>query len=1034
MLTSIVAFSVRHAGVITALAIAWVFYGILTLSKSQFDVFPEFAPPQVTIQTEAPGLSPEDVETLVTRPIENAVNGVSGIESLRSNSIPGLSVVKVTFDPGADIFRARQLVSENLSGLAAQLPQGVKPPVITPLTSSTSVVLEAGLTSDTRSLMELRDSADWVIKPRLLSVPGVAKVAVFGGEVRQLQVQLKPEQLTRYNLSLDEAISAVRRVTGVQGAGFVDTANQRILLQTEANTNDAAAVGEAPLVHGTGQAVDLNIAVKDIADVVEGAEPRVGAAAIMGKEGVVLQVSDQFGANTREVTARLEAAFRDLEPILLAQRIALNARLFRPADFIDTAIGNIEFDLLLGAALVIAVLFLFLAHVRSAFISAVTIPLSLLSGVVILRYFNITLNTLTLGGLAIAIGQVVDDGVIGVENILRRLRKNEEAKLGKPRLQTIVDACVEVRRPVVFATMAVFLVFIPVLTLSGLAGRLFAPLGLAYIAAIFASLVVALTVTPALARLLIGERGAESHESLLAGWLKSNYVALLSAISRAPGGLIAFVGALMVVSVAVLPFFQGKFIPEMREGHFIVHMSAVPGTSLEESLRIGHNVTEALLRLSFVRSVSQRVGRAEKADDTWGTHYSEFNVDLKPLKGEDADQSQFKIRQRLAQFPGVNFAVKPFLTERVEETLSGYTAQGALNVYGLELDTIDRIAARIASVLREVPGAANVQLQSPPGTPQLFIALKPDQLAYWGLNADDLLTAIRVAFQGETVSQIYRGAQVIDVSVVLAPTARKSVTQVGDLPIKAPSGSVVKLSQLANVTVRAGRYTVLHDGARRVQTITFDVGGRDIAGFSEEAQQQIRAKVALPAGVYFAFAGTGEAQSRAQRDLLFYSVLAALAVVALIAIAMTTGRNLLLIVANLPFSLAGGILVVLMTGGILTLGAMVGFITVFGISLSNSILMIAHFEHLVREEGQRWNFETMLRGASERLLPILMTATVTGLGLLPLALGSGDPGREIDGPMAVVILGGLASSTLLNLCVLPGLAWRFARFGAPVIS
>ncbi len=1028
ILREIVSFSVRHAGVVAGLAVAALIYGSFSLSKAQYDVFPEFAPPQVVIQAEAPGLSPEQVEMLVTQPIENSVNGVSGIESLRSSSIQGLSLIKITFNPGSDIHLNRQAVAERLSAVAGQLPQGIQPPVLTPLTSSTSIMLAVGLSSQSKSLQDIRTQADWVVKQRLLAVPGVAKVSVFGGEVRQLQIQLKPEQLKRYNLSPAEVVDAARRATGVQGAGFIDTPNQRIVIQTDGQASTTEALTRTVLLHGTGENIDLNITLDDVAIVAEGREPRLGAASIMGKEGVMLLVSSQYGANTRQVTHEVEKALEEISPTLKMADITLSPDLFRPANFIETAIGNIKTDLFLGAAFVVIILFIFLSNVKSALISATAIPLSLMTAVVVLNQFGYTLNTMTLGGLAIAIGAVVDDAVIDVENILRRLRESHRLQLNESRLQTILNASLEVRSAVVFATVAVIVVFLPVLTMSGLGGRLFAPLAIANIAAMLASLIVALTVTPALSMLLIRHQDTETPEPRFTVWIKDRYVRTLTAFSHAPGKMLLCVCVLFLGSLAALPFFEEKFIPELREGHFIVHMSAIPGTSLDESLRIGNRVTEGLLKLPFVRLVSQRAGRAEKADDVWGTHYSEFEVDLKPLTGEDAEGSQFEIRKVLAQFPGVNFAVKPFLTERVEETLSGYTAEGVLNIYGLELDTIDKLAAQILPIVQSMPGAANVQLQSPPGTPQLNIRLKPDALYYFGLNAVDVLSAIRVAYQGETVSQVYRGNQVIDVSVVLAPSARMSMVQVGDLPIKTPSGSIVPLSKLAEIGMSAGRYVVLRDGARRVQTITFDVGGKDLSSFIAETNKKLSESITFPPGSYIAFGGAAEAQAKAQRDLLINSALAGLAIIALLAILMRNGRNLGLILLNLPFAMVGGVLAVVMTGGILTLGAMVGFVTLFGISLRNSVMMMSHFEHLVLAEDQPWNMQTALRGASERLLPIIMTALVTALGLLPLAISSGDPGREIEGPMAIVILGGLCTSTLLNLLVLPALALRFARF------
>lgn len=1031
MLHSIISFSTRHAWVVAGIGLAMLFYGLFSANKAQYDVFPEFVPPLVTVQTEAPGLSPEQVETQVTQPIENALNGMAGIETLRSSSIQGLSLIKVIFIPGSDIYLVRQMVSERLAEISSHLPQGVLSPAMTPLTSSTSDVLLIGLLSEKKSLMELREKAYWLIRQRLLAVPGVANVTVFGGYVRQIQIQVKPEQLVRYSLSVAEVMDAVKRATGIQGGGFIDTANQRIILHTDSNSNTAGTIANIALLRGSGESIDLNISLKDVADVTEAAEPRYGAASIMGKEGVMLLVSSQYGASTLEVTKLVETALKELQPTLESENITLYPDLFRPANFIETATSNIKDDLIIGAVLVVLVLFVFLNHARSALISATAIPLSLISAVAILQHLGFTLNTMTLGGLAIAIGAVVDDAVINVENILRRLQETNNGNSGKSRIATITSATYEVQGAVVFATLAIVLVFLPIISLPGLGGRLFMPLGLANVFAILVSLLMAITVTPALCVLLLRDRDTMDYESRFVRWLKSSYVRFLAAISNAPGMLLLVTSIALIGALITMPFFRSQFIPDLREGHFIMHMSEVPGTSLDASIRLGTNVSEALLKLPFVRSVAQHAGRAEKADDVFGTHYSEFDIDLKPLKGAQTEQAQTEIGKVLAQFPGASFTLNTFLTDRVEETISGYTAQNVLNIYGLDLDSIDIAAAAILPVLRSMHGIANVQQQSIPNTPELSIRLKPEALSYWGLQPVDVLSAINIAYQGQPVSQIFRGSQVIDVSVILSPGERKSVIQVSDLPLKAPSGTMVKLSQVADIVMGSGRYSVLHEGSRRVQTITFDIGkGLDTNRFTVAARQEIGQKVTMPQGTYIEFTGTAETENETKKGLLVYSLLAAIGIIALLAIVTGSRNNVLLILLNIPFALAGGVLAVLMMGGVLSLGALVGFITLFGISLRNSVMMISHFEHLVSKEGQQWNFDTMLRGASERLLPVMMTAIVTALGLLPLALGSGAPGREIEGPMAIVILGGLITSTVLNLCVLPGLAWQFARFEA----
>ena len=1025
LLRRVIGFSLQFRGVVLILAAVLIGFGLFSLSRAKYDVFPEFAPPQVVIQTEAPGLASEQVEVLVTQPVENSINGVAGIESLRSSSIQGLSVVTATFGANSDIYRNRQVISERLTSLAGQLPQGVQAPVMTPLTSSTSVVLAIGLTSDKRSLMELRTVADWTIRQRLLAVPGVAKVAVFGGEAKQLQIQIRPDRLIRFRLSLAEVLSAARNATGVRGAGFIDNPNQRIVLQSEGQQLTPRALAQTVVLHQNGS----NVTLGDVADIAEAPEPLIGEASIMGKPGVQMVVSEQYGANTLDVTKRVESALQELRPAVEAQGIALTGDLFRPANFIQVATDHVRNSLAIGAVLVVVVLFLFLFNFRTALISIAAIPLSLLMAVMVMEYLGYSLNTMTLGGLAIAIGLLVDDAVIVVENIFRRLRENGDGPDAKPALPIVLTAAWEVRSAVVYATLAIALVFVPVLTMSGVAGRLFAPLGVAYIVATLASLLVALTVTPALSLTLLTGRRLAEHEPPVVRWSKAKYSALLGRVERHHKGVVIGIVVMTLATLATLPYFGGGFIPELKEGHFIVHMSAVPGTSLQESQRLGRQVTLELLKLPFVRAVGQRAGRAEKADDTWGTHYSEINVDLKPLQGDAAETAQADIRKALAAFPGVNFAVKTFLTERVEETLSGYTASVVVNVYGNDLDMLDANAQDVAKALGRVPGATEIQVQSPPGSPQLMVKLRPDQIARWGLTSVEVLDAIRTAFDGESVGQTYDGNRVFGVSAILVPSRRRTIDDIGALPLRNPDGTYVSLRQVAHLYETSGRYIVLHNGARRVQTITANVSGRDVNSFVSDAKSLLASSVKLPAGSYVEFTGAAAAQAQSTHDLIVHSLLAGIALVLLLSLVMGSTRNLMLVLVNLPFALVGGILAVFAGGGWLSIGSMVGFVTLFGITLRNSIMMMSHYEHLVIDEGLTWGPEAAIRGASERLSPILMTALVTALGLLPLAIGSGDPGREIEGPMALVILGGLVTSTALNLLVLPGLALRYARFG-----
>ncbi|WGS01687.1 efflux RND transporter permease subunit [Bradyrhizobium sp. ISRA443] len=1021
---AILAWAIRFRGIVVALACVLVAYGVYGLGRAKYDVFPEFAPPQVSIQTEAVGLTPEQVEVLVTRPIENAISGVPGVRTLRSTSIQGLSVVTVFFNSSSDIYRDRQVVAERLAAAAQQLPQGVQAPVMTPLTSSTSRMLVVGLTSETRSLMELRTVADWTVRLRLLAVPGVASVTVFGGDKRSIQIQVHPDELIRYGLTLNDVLTAARRSTGVRGSGFIDTRNQRIVFQTEGQSLKPDAIARTVLLSRGAASVTLG----NVADVVDAPVPPIGGAEIGGKPGVILNLAEQYSADTLKVTQDVEAALEELRPGLAADGITLHGDLFRPANFINVATSNVRDSLVLGGILVIVVLFLFLFDMRTAAISCAAIPLSLFAATLILERMGASLDTMTLGGLAIAIGVVVDDAVIDVENIVRRLRENRRLPEPRPFAQVVLDATLEVRGAVVYATFAVILVVLPVMTLSGAVGRLFAPLGLAYATAVMASLVVALTVTPALSMALLPGRIPASDPPVIR-WVRAGYQGLLRKLAEWPRTLITAAAALTIAGCAALPFFGRGLIPELKEGHFVVHLATVPGTSIEGSLQVGARIADALLKLPEVRSVAQRAGRAEESEDTFGPHYSELEVALKPgLSGDDTEKAEADIRRTLAGFVGVSASVMTFLTERIEETLSGYTAAVVVNIFGNDLDLLDRKAQEIAQVLNEVPGATDVQVQSPPGLPQLTIRLRNPDLERWGFDAVEVLELIRTAYQGDVVGQTYEGNQVFDVMTILDAASRDNIAKVGDLPLRSPSGVYVTLRQIADIYQSSGRYQVVHEGARRVQTVTANVTGTDVVSYVRAAKAMIASKIHLPSGAYLQFAGAAEAQSRSQRDLIVNSLIATIGIVLLLSVVTRNWRNLLLVLANLPFALVGGVLAVFATGGVLTLGGMVGFITLFGISLRNSILMIAHYEHLVEVEGWAWGLEAAIAGAADRLTPILMTSIVTGLGILPLAIGMNEPGREIQGPMAIVILGGLVTSMALNLIVLPTLALRYGRF------
>jgi CzcA family heavy metal efflux pump len=1009
--------------VVVVLACVLAGYGLYVAAHSKLDVFPEFAPPIIVIQTEARGMTSEQVEQLVTRPIENGINGVPRLESLRSESIQGLSAVTAVFSRDADVYRARQVVSERLTQVGAELPQGVGPPKMGPLTSSTSLMLVTGLVSSNRTGMELRTFADWTMRPRLLSVPGVAKVDVFGGEVRQLQIQVKPDKLLAFGVDFEDVLNAGRKATGIRGAGFVEDRNDRTLIRTEGQSITAKEIGDLMLVSHDGGSVRLS----DVAEVVDGAEPKLGDSQVMGQPAVLLEVFSQYEANTMDVTTAVERALSEMKPLLESEGIAMYPRLFRPAGFIEASLRNINLSLLMGGGLVVVVLFLFLLDLRTAFVSFTAIPLSLLAGLIVLDHFGATLNTLTLGGFAIAIGVVVDDAVVDVENIIRRLRQNWSLAEPRSTLMVVLDASLEVRGAVVYATFIEVLVFAPVLLMGGVEGRLFAPLGIAFVLATLASLAVALTVTPALCYLLLSKMEAHKEPRYVT-WLKGRHRAILEGVSRRPRTVTGLVLATCAVGAATLPFFGGEFLPEFREGHFIVHMAALPGTSLTESMRIGKAVSEELLKNPHIKYVSQQAGRAEQGEDTWGPHYSELHLELEPLSGEESEKVEAEIRQTLGRFPGLTFKVLPFLAERMEETISGTTAQFVVNIFGDDLNLLDRKAEEVRAVLSQVKGGVDVQMESQPGMPEMVAHLRRERMLRLGFRPVDVLETIQTAYQGNVVAQTYEGNKVFDVAVLLHPSARRNTDALGELMVRSGQGLRVPLKEIAELYSGDSRYVVPHDGARRRQQVTCNIAARDTSGFANEVKREIAKKVPLPTGMYFAYSGSAEAQKKSRRDLMARSAVAAVGIVLLLGVEFGMGRNLLLILTNLPFALVGGVLAVFATGGLLSIGSLVGFVTLFGVTMRNSIMMISHFEHLVAKEGMRWGLEAAIRGASERLVPILMTALVTGLGLLPLAVGTGEAGREIEGPMAIVILGGLATSTVLNLLVLPTMALRFGRF------
>lgn len=1016
MLGRLVRWCLRYPWMVVGASLLLLLFGIVVVERASYDVFPEFVPAQVTVQTEAPGLVAEQVEALVTRPLENAINGANGVEAVRSDSAQGLSVIRVVFREGSEPLRARQIIAEALAGATGALPAGVSAPRLSPLTSSTMDLIKVGLVSDRLDQRELRAFADWTLRPRMLATRGVAGATVYGSAESRFEVRLRPDELTARQVSLNEVSNAIASLTAVRGGGFAETANQRILVRPSNGSIDAAALGNALIPTGNGG----SIALRDIADIVLVAGPQFGDALVMGHPGVLVSLSSQYGANTLEATRAVEATLADMRPVFAAQGIRVYPALHRPANFIETALHGMSIDLLIGAVMIGLVLFAFLRNLRVALIAFVSIPLSLLAALIVLDRMGQTINTMTLGGLTVALGVVVDDAVVGVENIVRRLRGASPAG----RRAIISDATVEVRAPVVYATYLLALTIAPILFLTGLQGAFFAPLALSFLLAVLASLAVAVTITPALALILLGKTEPHPEPAFILR-AKDWHRRKLEAICRNPRRVAVATLVTSLIGIAGLMVFGGELLPAFREGHYVLKVNGPVGASMGWMRETGTNLSKDLLAIPGIATVEQQIGRAETGEDPFPPNQSEVHVELKPGGAGNEDRTLLAIRTTLDTYPALQSATLTFLGDRIGESLSGETAQFAVSIYGPDLDALDRAASDIARAVSDVPGAADVKVKSPPGTPVLAIVLDPRRMAAHSVTPADANDAIEIAFQGHVAGEVAEADRITDVALVLPPELRRDPESIAGLLVRSSDGATVRLVDIASISLEEGRSTIAREGGQRRQVVTANPTRKDAAGFASDARAAIAGKVKLPPGVSLSFSGVAEGQKAATRQIGFNVAIAGIAIVALLILAFGGWRPAALILAGTPFALVGGVALIAMSGGVLSLGALVGFVTLFGIAARNAILLVSHVDHLVEEEGMTFDLTAVLRATEERVTPILMTALVTALGLLPLALESGQSGREVQGPMALVILGGLFTSTLMSLLLLPALILQF---------
>jgi CzcA family heavy metal efflux pump len=1020
MLNRIIQWSLQNRLLVMIAASALLIYGGIVTMRSTIDVFPDLTAPAVTIVTESHGLAPEEVESLVTLPIESAMNGTAGVHRVRSNSAIGISLVFVEFDFGTDIFRARQLVTEKLQQV--RMPEGVSPPLLGPISSTMGEIMMLSMTGKATSSMEVRSLADWVVRPRLLGVPGVSQVVIIGGEKKQFQVLVDPAKIADYGLTLEQVTEAVAASNANASGGFLERPNEEFLIRGRARVNSPEDIANSVIAVRDGTPV----LVGNVAKVQVGPAQRRGDGGFNMQPAVVATIQKQPNANTLEVTDAIEKTLGDLKASLPPD-VVIDTKAFQQADFIRRAIGNVKLSLIEGGVMVTVVLFLFLWNFRTTFVSLTAIPLSLVTALLVMSYFGITVNTMTLGGLAIAIGALVDDAIIDVENVFRRLKQNEHSTSRESVLTVVFKASSEIRNSILFATLIIVLVFLPLFSLGGFEGRMFAPLAFAYIISITASLIVALTVTPVLCYYLLGHSRLlhDERDSRLVAYLKRHYAHILNWTLRHPYKIIGTSATMLLVAVLLFPFMGREFLPPFNEGSYNVLATLPPGTSLQESVRIGNVVDRTLHEVPEVFSTTRRTGRAEADEHAAGVNANELEVVLKE-SDRSHEEVTADVREKLSRIPGIDVEVGQPISHRIDHLLSGTRAQVAIKLFGPDLATLRTKAAEIRDQMAGVPGIVDLIIEPQVGVPQVQINMKRQAAAAVGLRAIDLAETVGTAFNGHVASQVLEEQRTYDVLVRHDDASRESFASIESTLIDTPTGARIPIAQIAEVRLDQGPNTINRENVQRRIIIQANVADRDLGSVIEDVRAAIAQKVQLPQGYFVQYGGQFESQEKASRQIMLLSLVAIGGIFLLLYIALKSVRSAFLVMANLPLALIGGVVVVFLSGGTLSIASLVGFITLFGIATRNGIMLISHYSHLMTEEGVGFR-EAIVQGSMERLSPILMTALVTGVGLIPLALGVGEPGKEIQQPMAVVILGGIFTSTFLNMIVIPALYLKYGR-------
>jgi CzcA family heavy metal efflux pump len=1020
----LVSTSLRLRVAVLALSCLLIVFGVRTLRTTPLDVFPEFAPPLVEIQTEAPGISTEEVESMITMPLENALNGTPWKKTIRSKSVLGLSSVVLIFEEGTDLIRARQLVQERLATEASRLPAIARQPVILSPLSSTSRALKIGITSKKLSQMEMTELARWTIRPRLMAVPGVANVAIWGQRDRQFQVIVDPERLQAHEVTLGTIERAAAEAVTLEGGGFVDTPNQRLAVRQQVGIYDAEDLGNVKVDFRGGAPLRM----RDVAEVIESYPPPIGDAVIgvLGSDraepGLLLIVEKQPWGNTLEVTHKVEAALVALAPGL--KDLEIDPTIFRPATFIERSLYNLSHAMAVGCGLVVVILFVFLFDWRTAVISITAIPLSLISAGLVLHYWGGTLNTMVIAGLVIALGEVVDDAIIDVENILRRLQLNREAAHPQSAFQVVLAASLEVRSAVVYASLIVTLVFVPILFLDGLAGSFFRPLAIAYILAILASLLTALTVTPALSLMLLPAAKGRRHDAPLAHVLKAIYRRLLPPLVARPVLSLGIVIVAFVSTGVAVTQLGEEFLPNFQETDFLMHWVEKPGASLDSMVRITKQAADELRAIPGVRNFGSHIGRAEVADEVYGPNFTELWISVDPKVNLPATVK--KIQAAVDGYPGLYRDLLTYLKERIKEVLSGAGATIVVRTYGPDLAVLRAKGDEIKKTIESVAGVTNLKVEAQVLVPQVQVRLRPDAAARFGLSPGQVRHTVATLIRGTKVGEVYEDQKTYDVVVRGDPKVRANVEAIREIPIDLPFGGQAPLKDVADVYIEPAPNEIKRESASRRLDVTCNVAGRDLGSVAREIEAAVK-KLDFPAEYHPEFLGEYAARQESQRRLFALSGLSVLGILLLLHMDFRSWRLTLLVFLTIPFALVGGVLGAILQGGILSLGSLVGFVTVLGIAARNGIMLVSHYRHLEEVEGEPFGVNLVLRGAEERLTPILMTALATGLALVPLVVSGNLPGHEIEYPMAVVILGGLTTSTVLNLFLLPPIYALFGR-------